>query len=279
MVVFNPAQSKRLIMNYLYTSNLLTLQQVPWFVMELVFEDRFPEIPEAPNVFHVHSNSYMFHKERMCHIMEQKIPKKFKKLVFLDADLVFSKNEWYSEMSEMLNTYDVVQGFENCHWMDLSYKHVELTRPTVVKMTDKYFNHTYHPGFVWGVRRDWFKKYGFFDLALTGSGDTLSSAAWLQKEFPQTFNSLPLSIKYAYESYKTKLPPRIGYLKEIDVYHLYHGSRKNRQYTDRHKILNIPQDIRRLIWVNKDGMYEWRLKDRWNVPFKEYFESRNDDGE
>ena len=278
LVIFNPAESKRLLMNYLYTVNLLNLQKIPWYVMEMVFEDRHPEIPEASNVFHVYSKSYMFHKERMCKVMESKLPKKFTKLVFMDADLIFSKNEWYSEMSNMLNTYDVVQGFENCHWMDLSYTKIMLSRPNAVIMPDKFMTHTYHPGFVWGFRRKWFKKNGFFDLCLSGSGDTLSVAAWLQKEFPPTFKSLPMSMKYAYETYKNMIQPRLGYLKGVDVYHLYHGSRQNRQYVDRHKALDIPQDIRRLIWINKDGMYEWRLKEKWNPYFIDYFKSREDDG-
>ena len=46
-----------------------------------IFEDKYPEIPKASNVFHVHSKSYMFHKERMCRILEQKLPKKFTKVV------------------------------------------------------------------------------------------------------------------------------------------------------------------------------------------------------
>ena len=277
-VLFNPAESKRLIMNYLYTSNILSLQDIPWYVMELVFEDKYPEIPNASNVFHVHSNSYMFHKERMCRILEQKLPKKFTKVVFMDADLIFSTNSWYSEMSKLLDTHDVVQGFDKCHWLDLSYTKVMLTRPNAVIMPDKYMIHTYHPGFVWGFRRDWFKKHGFFDLCLSGSGDTLSVAAWLQKEVYPHFKALPMSMRHAYETFKMMKHPRITYLKGIDVYHLYHGSRQNRQYVDRHKCLDIQQDIRNLIWINKDGMYEWRMKDQWNPYFIGYFKSREDDG-
>jgi len=108
LVIFNPAESKRILMNYLYTVNLLTLQEIPWFTMELVFNEKDPEIPVAPNVFHVRSNSYMFHKERMCRVMERKLPSKFTKVVFMDADLIFSKNSWYSDISNLLNTHDVV---------------------------------------------------------------------------------------------------------------------------------------------------------------------------
>jgi hypothetical protein len=278
LVIFNPAESKRILMNYLYTVNLLTLQEIPWFTMELVFNEKDPEIPAAPNVFHVRSNSYMFHKERMCRVMERKLPSKFTKVVFMDADLIFSKNSWYSDISNLLNTHDVVQGFENCHWMDLTYKKVMLSRPTCVKMPGQFMTHTYHPGFIWGFRRDWFKKHGFFDLCISGSGDTLSASAWLGKELNDNFKALPMSMGPAFASYKECSHPRITYLPGIDVYHLYHGSRQNRKYVDRHTPLNIPEDVRRLIWINKDGMYEWRVKDRWNPFFLDYFQSRDDDG-
>jgi hypothetical protein len=112
-VLFNPAESKRILMNYLYTVNQLTLRDIPWFTMELAFEDKDFEIPEGPNIFRVRSNSYMFHKERMCRILERKLPKRFTKLVFMDADLIFSTNDWYSQMSSMLNTHDVVPGIRN----------------------------------------------------------------------------------------------------------------------------------------------------------------------
>lgn len=278
LVIFNPAESKRILMNYLYTVNLLTLQQIPWFTMELAFENKDFEIPEGPNVFRVRSNSYMFHKERMCRILEKKIPIKFKKIVFMDADIIFNDNSWYEKTSKLLNTHDIVQCFEKCHWMDLSYKKVVLTRETALKMRGPVFDHTYHPGFVWAFRRDWYKKAGFFDICVSGSGDTLSVIAWMNKRLSSTFKSLPLSMKPAFDEFR-KLPlPKMTYLKDIDVYHLYHGSRKNRQYVDRHKPLDINIGIYRLLKINKDGMYEWIDSKSLNPVFKAYFESRDDDG-
>lgn len=278
LVIFNPADSKRILMNYLYTVNLLNLQEIPNFTMELAFEDKDFELPKASNIFQVRSNSYMFHKERMCCILETKLPKKFKKIVFMDADLIFSDNSWYDKTSKLLDSHDAVQCFDNCHWMDLSYKKVIVTRPTVLKMKGNVFDHMYHPGFVWAFRRDWFRKVGFFDLCVSGSGDSLSVAAWMNKSFNQYFKCLPNSMKPAFESF-CKLPkPRMAYLEGIDVYHLYHGSRKNRKYVDRHAALNIDRDIRLLLNTNRDGMYEWGSLIHWNSNFKTYFESREDDG-
>ena len=275
-VFFNPSRSKRILMNYFYTIN--KLQGLPCYTLELAFEDRPHEIPESSNVFHVRSNSYMFHKERLCRVLETKIPKKYKKIVFMDADLFFTNADWYDKMSAKLNDYDVVQGFEICHWLDLSYKNVMMSRPSAVLSESKTYSHEYHPGFIWGFRREWFKKVGFFDWCVSGSGDTLSVVAWMGKIFDNWFSCLPLSVKASYEEFQSKPKPRITFLKDVNVFHLYHGSRVNRQYVDRHRPFNITRDIRSMLKVNNDGVFEWTENLKWNSFFIDYFNSREDDG-
>jgi hypothetical protein len=274
LVIFNPSKSKRIIMNYLYTINQFQLKKLPFFTLELVFKDRTPEIP---NAFHVYCDSFMFHKERMCRVLETKIPSKYKKLLFVDSDVIFLNSNWYTDISKLLDTHDVVQPFETCNWLDLTYTNVTLSRTSVLFMKEKEWNYNYHPGFAWAFRREWYRKVGFFDWALSGSGDTLSSAAWLGKQLPNLFKSLPLSLKKAYSEFTTKPLPRITYYKGSKINHLYHGSKTNRQYVDRHKMIEMDEDIRTLITINKDGMYEWVDKAKWNPLFLGYFKNRIDD--
>jgi len=271
-VVFNPAQSKRLMMNYLYVANLYRAHGFPVYTMELVFDDREPEILDA---FHVRGRSHMFHKERLCRLLEKRIPRQFTKIAFLDADVIFDYVEWYEETSKLLDTHDVVQPFENAHWMTLSYNEIELSRQTVLHMNGPTWDFKYHPGFAWAFRRDWYRKYGFFDWAVSGSGDTLSTAQWLKKPFPKDFKSLPRSLRFVYKEYVDHPVPRITY-RPGDIYHLYHGSRKNRQYSERHKLLEVSQHIEEMIELNKDGVYEWK-DPKWNAVFLEYFKNRFDD--
>jgi hypothetical protein len=265
-----------MLMNYLYTLN--RLHGYPCYTIELVFGQRSPELAPSSHVFHVHSNSYMFHKERLCRILETKIPKKFKKIAFLDADLLFSDADWYSKMSSKLDSHDVVQGFEHAHWLDPTYKHVLLTRESAVKSNTPIFSHAYHPGFVWGFRREWYKQVGFFDWAVSGSGDTLSVAAWMKQKMPRNSHSLPLSIRSAYDDYCKLRTPRISYIKGLHVFHLYHGSRANRQYVERHAILNNDTDIRKMVKQNSDGTYEWIQPNDINKIMLQYFVTRDDDG-
>ena len=278
LVIFNPNNSKRIIMNYLYTIEQFHLQGLPTYTLELVYEGRKPEISSSKNVFHVTTNSYMFHKENMIRVLEKKIPSKYKKLLCVDADVIWKRETWYSDISKALDTYDVVQPFERAHWLDLTYKNTELMRETVLHLKDETWNAKYHPGFGWAFRRDWYNSCGFFDYAVSGSGDTLSVGHWLSKKFPKNFKSLPNPMKFQYSKFCKNKPPKIGYCEDLDIYHLYHGSRTNRQYVDRHKMIDVNEDILRLTTKNKDGILEWRDTEHWNPIFLNYFESREDDG-
>ena len=96
-VFFNPAKSKRMLMNYFYTIEKLKLAKIPYYTLELVFNRQEPEIKDA---FHVYAKSVMFHKERLCSLLEAKIPWYYSKVMFLDADIVFGNPAWYSEVSD-----------------------------------------------------------------------------------------------------------------------------------------------------------------------------------
>ena len=273
-VLFNPAQTKRILMNYLYVKNLYEQQGLPIFTLELVYEGRQPEIP---NAIHVSSNSFMFHKENLYRVLESKIPCVYKKLAFLDADVYFSDKNWYQKTSALLNSYDVVQPFERAHWLDLTYKKTILTRKTVLHNEKPVWDFAFHPGFAWCMRRSFYKKNGFFDYAVSGSGDTLSSAAWLRKTFPDKFQSLPAPLVEKFQEFAKLSKPSITYVKDVDLYHLYHGSRENRQYSERHKMLNIKGSIDDYITKNSEGVWEWKEKETWNPLYLYYFKKREDD--
>lgn len=273
-VLFNPAQTKRILMNYLYVSNLFRLQGLPVFTLELVYEGRQPEIADA---FHVSSSSYMFHKENLFRLLEKRAPKKYAKLAFLDADIFFKDGSWYEKASRLLDTYDVVQPFETAHWLDLTYKETILTRKTVLLNQKEAWDFLFHPGFAWCMKRSFYRQTGFFDYAISGSADTLSSAAWLNKRFPPKFQSLPSPLIPKYRKFQAQKRPKITYLENMDLFHLYHGSRQNRKYAERHKMLAVQGEIDDYLTANKDGVFEWKEKERWNPLYLRYFQEREDD--
>ena len=272
-VYFNSMKSKRLLMNYLYTVEKLKVAGIPFYTLELSLNDSY----EIKDAMHYKSNQCMFHKEQLCHILEKHVSWWYTKLLFLDADIIFERPKWYSEVSTKLNQFQVVHPFESCKWLDLSYTQILCERRSVVtQQSEKIYNSTYHPGFAWAFQRSWFRKNGFFRYAITGSGDTLSAAAWLNQDLGKYV--LQQALKPAYEDYKKRLiKPTIAYLPG-SVWHLYHGERKNRKYSDRHKILDGISDIRAELKKSFWGILAFKKPDcQMHQKLKQYFIERSDD--
>ena len=272
LVFFNPAKSKRMVMNYFYTIEKLKLAKIPYYTLELVFEKQEIEIADA---FHVWGKSHMFHKERLCTLLEGMIPWYYSKILFLDADVIFGNANWYSDVSDALYDHDVVQPFTTAVWLDVTYRVATQIRESVVFMDKtKTFDHKLHPGFAWAFRRKWFRKVGFFEYGVTGSGDTLSAAAWLGVKFPDTY--LKPALVPAYKDFDDLPKPRITCAPGA-VYHLYHGTHVNRKYVDRHIILDGLRDIRKTIRPNWQGVWEFSVRGI-SEKLHQYFIEREDDG-
>jgi hypothetical protein len=271
-VFFNPARSKKMLMNYFYTIEKMKLAKIPYYTMELLFDDHEPEIKDA---FHVRSKSVLFHKETLCSLLEKRVPCYFKKLMFLDADVIFGKPGWYDEVSRLLGTYEVIQPFSSCVWLDSTYSKLVQTRLSVAYMSRvNLYNHNYHPGFAWAFQRKWFREFGFYKEGITGSGDTMSTAAWMNIKFPKGY--VHTALVPSYDEYSRMTQPTLA-CSTGTIYHLWHGSAKNRKYVDRHRILDGVRDVRSILETNKDGVLELTDKSV-EAKMREYFASREDDG-
>jgi hypothetical protein len=175
LVYFNAVKSKRLLMNYLYVAEKFKMSNIPFFTLEM-----YETTPEIADAFHLKTDFTLFQKERLCHLLEKRIPKIYSKLLFIDSDLLFENSNWYNDLSEKLDNFNIVQPFERGVWLDITYKESVKTRIPIV-----FYNKLgkiamdggiggYHPGFAWGFQREWFNKVGFFQYAILGDGVQLS---------------------------------------------------------------------------------------------------------
>jgi hypothetical protein len=256
-------------MNYLYTVEKLKLANIPTYTIELVYSE-----PEIKDAYHVRGQSMMFHKERLCSLLEKRIPWWFSKILFMDADIVFSNPNWYTELSNALDSHQVVHPFSTACWLDATYKEVLDERLSVVFMDRTLiYNPTYHPGFAWAFQRKWFRKTGFYEHGITGSGDTLSAAAWLGVLFAPTY--LKKALVQSYTKYRANAHPSITCISG-SVYHLWHGTRVNRKYVERHGILDSIKNVEDIVVKNSCGVFE--IADTAvNEKLKRYFIEREDD--
>lgn len=274
---FNPCKSVRLLMNYLFITEKLRCASIPYFTIEVIFNNRQHEIN---NAHHVHSNSYMFYKEQLYRILETKIPPCFTKLCFLDADIVFENADWYNEMSNKLNDVQIAQIFSEAHWLDITYKKILYSKLSVsfLKQGENLIGR-HHTGFGFGMQRKWYKEVGFFDLAIVGGGDCLFIQSYnkcINQDYTKIFNlNEPNYFKYTKKLIASS--PKLSCISG-NVYHLYHGSTENRQFLTRNIILksrNIT-NILDILVKNDDGLYEFKDSEI-NDEVYQYFRKRDDD--
>jgi hypothetical protein len=277
---FNPCNSKRILMNFLYTFNQLKSKGYPVYAIELTFNNQRPSI-SFDNVIYVSSNSYMFHKEKLYRILEKSVPNKYKKLLFMDADIYYREQDWYTIISSSLDKHECVQPYEKVHYLDLSYKYIYKTAWSCLKNEKKVHESTYSVGFAWAMQRSYYNSSGFYDYCIIGNSDLLSSVHFNGKMLDNSVGIVTRLHKIKYAEYlKTPKPKGIDYCR-LTLYHMYHGSLKNRNYWERNFIFgSIDDNIHNLIMVNTDGVFEWKtqdLVDHWNPVILKYFKDRDDD--
>jgi hypothetical protein len=276
---FNYTGSSRLIMNYLYTVEKMKTAKIPIFTIELVIEGDKPCIKDA---YHVYGKSYLFQKENLYRIIEKQIPTKYTKLLFFDSDIIFEDTQWYTKLSDILETHDICHAFENAKWLDLTYKTVLDEAKTFILADDimstpiltDHNGVKYHCGFGWAFTRTCYNKSGFIDTAVIGSGDLIFSYSLFGKKYEenQTLKMYDSSIE---DWQKTFNSYSVTYLP-VSIYHMYHGSLAKRQYESRHEIFSTVSDITKIITKNKDGVYEL-TESRFNDMLFNYFKLREDD--
>jgi hypothetical protein len=275
-VYFNASSSKRILMNLLYVQNKMQLAQIPTFTIEV-----YSTIPSIYKSFRIKSDSVLFHKERLCYLLEKQIPQKYTKLLFLDSDIIFDNPKWYDELSRALDTYDIVHPYEKANWLDITYsKFVRQADSVMVNEANQTaIDYKWHVGFGWAFRREIFNKYGFYQYAIVGSGDSLSTMAWF-KQMPERL-TIDMKTKYQSAAYtefikKVNPKPKMSYISG-SVYHLYHGSFTNRKYSNRHEIFKDIDDIRDILKEDESGLFE--ITDtELAQQVKDYFNGRSDDG-
>jgi hypothetical protein len=280
LTFFNPCNSKRILMNFLYIFSKLKSEGVPIYAIELTFDGQTPSI-HFENVIHVHSNSIFFHKERLYRILEKSVPSKYTKLLFMDSDIYYDQPDWYSIVSKALDVDECIQPFRTIKYLDLSYTQVYGTMESCLLNPHKAHDSKYMVGMAWAMKRSYYNSSGFYDYCIVGNGDCISAMHFTGKTFDDIRDIVLRLHTNNHKKYlETAVPKSISYCN-LTLNHLYHGTLKNRQYWDRNFIFKtLNGDIQDFIIENVDGVFEWKtqkLLDTWNPAMLEYFKNRCDD--
>ena len=260
------------------------------YIVELAYGKQRFIVTDSTNKNHlqIRTEHPLWHKENMINVGIRKLlPADWKAVAWIDADIEFESPTWALDTLKILNgSKDIIQLFSHC--VDMN-QHGEAMNvfPSFGFQYTKQLPYSkkpvnfWHPGYAWACTRKTYERIGgLYEKAILGSGDNIMALSIIQKAkyaMNEYYTEEYRTAIFEYEK-KTKLL-RTGYVPGV-IRHYYHGSKKNRNYGNRWKIL-VDNEYNPEIHITKDA-------NGIIVPTKEcprtllnsivdYFKSRNDD--
>ena len=293
---FNPQKFQSKKLNFAAFSEHLHRQRVELFVIELAFNHEPFDLPSNSRTLQVRSRSILWQKERLLNHLLKKLPEQYSKVVWLDCDVIFERDNWIEATAEALDAHNLVQPFttairlppgktsyEGEGTVHESFGSIYRKDPSALRAG--VFDDHGHTGFSWAARRDWLSTCGLYDRCLSGSGDHLMVHAFCGDWRSDCVTRLlhPPSPYYAHfkswaaEAYRL-VQGDVGVVQGR-LLHLWHGRRKDRGYLKRNRELaQLGFDPARDLWENPDGCWEFTDQNsalrRWA---ERYFQLRQED--
>jgi hypothetical protein len=223
---------------------------VELYVCELIYEDQNQNkyyVTDSNNQNHlqIKTKTPLWHKENMINtIIRQKLPSNWKAIAWIDADLHFDSSHWAEDALKLLNgQYDILQLFSHCVDMDKQQDTMQIFQGFGYKyVIGKEYTQNgldfWHPGYAWACSRKAYEKMGgLFDLSILGSGDHNMAFALLGKSQISLNKDVSHDYTDSLLQFENKIKTlRLGYVPGV-IKHFFHGSKKNRKYSERWQIL------------------------------------------
>jgi hypothetical protein len=176
-------------------------------VVECVIGDSKPQLIANDSISHVHTRDLLWHKETLLNNLVKTLPKKFKYVLWVDADVIFTNKNWMLDAAkELSGGSKIVQLFEYCVHLN---KDEQNPKSPLDKTDREYANHSTfrredlwksfaavhnqkevfnqsrspiynvhgHVGFAWGARRSLLEQVPLYDKALIGGADHIIAHA------------------------------------------------------------------------------------------------------
>ena len=245
----------------------------------------------------VRAKTRVWNKENLLNIGVHRTPEA-KYIAWIDADVIFRRDDWALSTVRALQHYDVVQPWSDAYDLGPNDEHIAHHRSfcrqffhgaPMVATSGPYWHgdggpHVYpHSGYAWAMTRQAFDWVGgLFEQGGMGSGDHHMALALIG----EADASIPASIPDAYRREVKRWESRavrhinrnIGYVPGT-VEHLFHGRKSDRGYQSRWDMFvkhgfDPLEDLKR----NSHGVLEFASnKPGLRHDFDTYLQSRNED--
>jgi hypothetical protein len=292
IVISNPCQfARRYILCREFIKRIEEEEEnVELYVVEMIYSNQKFIITDKKNKNHLQlkTDTPIWHKENMINLgVKYLLPKSWKAFAWIDADIEFENPSWALDTLKILNgSKDVVQLFSHAVDMDREKNNLNIfnsfgycftkQKKYTTKGTDYW-----HPGFAWAITREAYEKIdGLYDKGILGSGDSIMALSLInsvEKTLQMDYHEDYINSIIEFQKKSKKL--RLGYTPGV-IRHHYHGSKQNRKYTERWKIL-INNKYSPINDVTYDSVGILIPTQNFNEDFKNeimnYFQERKED--
>lgn len=265
VVLSNPCQyARRFILAREFIQRMEREDNVLVYVVELAYGDQLCYITEAKNKRHLQLRGKipLWHKENMINLGVRLLPPTWKAFAWIDADIEFENPGWASDALKVLNgCRDVIQLFSHAIDMDKNKNALSIFPSFGFQLSKKNAYggtgvNMWHPGFAWACTRKAYEKMGgLYELSILGAGDHNMAFSFIGDALRSVNVATTDEYKESLSEFERKADGlRFGYIPGV-IRHHFHGSKKNRKYSERWQILvkhaYSPKDH---MTKNKDGL-------------------------
>lgn len=248
VVLSNPClYARRYLLFKEFVKRIENDNNINLFVVEMIYKNQRFIITDKNNAnnLQIKTEIPIWHKENMINLaVKYLLPKNYKAFAWIDSDFEFESNTWSFDTLKILNgCKDVVQLFSHCKDMDKEYNSMSVFNSFGYcfsknkKFASKGLNY-WHPGYAWAISRKAYEKIsGLYDKGILGSGDSIMALSFINKVntmINENYNKDYINSMLEFQKKSNNL--RLGYVPGV-IRHHYHGSKKNRKYTERWQIL------------------------------------------
>lgn len=248
-VISNPCLfAKRYILMKEFINRMdIEEENVILYIVEMAYGDQRFLITQKNNPRHLQLRTKcpIWHKENMINLgVEKLLPPNYKAFAWIDADLEFDSPTWAKDTLKVLNgSHDIVQLFSHAVDMDSSKLALNIFNSAGFQYTKNKkhistgINYS-HPGYAWAMTRKAYEKIGgLYENSILGSGDHIMLLSLLKNGIKAINENCSEDYKTDILNYQKNMQTlRLGYVPGV-IRHYYHGSKKNRKYQERWKIL------------------------------------------
>lgn len=248
----------------------------------------------------IRTQNLLWHKESLLNKIISDLPKNFKYVFWVDADVIFTNLNWLVDGVNELQVNNLIQPFEYCVHLDRGqlkptfnmnvvtiskepnrlnnkvWRSFSANYADKINWESENYNKHGHVGFAWAARREILDAVPLYDKCLIGGFDHVSAhsavgqipCTCITKSFTDNLDEITSwSHRFNYV-----VNGKVGYVKG-NLFHIWHGDIEKRQYLKR--IQDFTATNKKIVDRDENGLHV--TKTGLDEPYvREYFQHREE---